>query len=74
MLVDDYDSWEQGVSAEDLKQVLEGSQNHSGMIYCAYSHYQTFLQFVLDSQNIFDAGGEDHSTEKMDGKSGIPST
>jgi hypothetical protein len=30
-LVDDYNSWEQNVSAEDLKQVQEALQNHSGM-------------------------------------------
>lgn len=32
-LVDDYNSWEQDVSAEDLKQVQEALQNHSGMIF-----------------------------------------
>ena len=30
-LVDDYNSWEQNVSAEDLEQVQEALQNHSGM-------------------------------------------
>lgn len=33
---DNYDSWEQGVSAEDLKEVQEELQNHSGMVYHLY--------------------------------------
>jgi len=33
VISDIYDSWEQGVSAEDLKQLQGTSQNHSGMTY-----------------------------------------
>ena len=36
---DNYDSWEQGVSAEDLKEVQEELQNHSGMIYIHVVEY-----------------------------------
>lgn len=55
MIVDDYDSWEQGMSAEDLNQVhkQEGSQKHS------------------DSQNVLDTGlaennaiGSQHSDDE----------
>ena len=60
--LDDYDSWEQSVSAEDLKQVQEVLQNRSGMFF--YLSYQAFLQFILDS------GVENDSTEEMGGKSG----
>lgn len=62
MTLDDYDSWEQSVSAEDLKQVQEVLQNRSGMFF--YLSYQAFLQFILDS------GVENDSTEEMGGKSG----
>lgn len=44
-LVDDYNSWEQNMSEEDLKQVQEVLQNHSGIFYL-YSGYQGFLQFI----------------------------
>lgn len=70
MLVD-YDSWEQGLSAQDLKHVQNGSQIHSGMIYYIYSRYQTFLYFVVDLQDVFDPGVENDSTEHMSGKSGV---
>lgn len=62
MTLDDYNSWEQNVSAEDLKQVREGLQNNSGMFFTYL--YPGHLQFMLDS------GVENDSTEEMDGKSG----
>ena len=35
-LVDDYNSWEQNMSSEDLEQVQEALQNHSGVILKNY--------------------------------------
>ena len=61
-LVDDYNSWEQNVSAEDLKQVQEALQSHSGMVFIII-YIQVILQFMLDS------GVENDSTEEMGGKS-----
>lgn len=65
VILDDHDSWEQGMSADaDLKQVQE-SQNHSGMLYYRHPHHPASPQFVLDLQNILklDAGVENDSTE-----------
>ena len=44
-LVDDYNSWEQSLSAEDLKQVQEALQNHSGMVLI-------YVQAIKHSSNL----------------------
>lgn len=53
-LVDDYDSWEQNVSAEDLKQVQEALQNHSGMIFFFKSIFR--LSSILTVYTRFRSG------------------
>lgn len=71
VISDIYDSWEQGVSAEDLKQLQGTSQNHSGMTYYLHQCCPAFWQFVLDLESIVGAEVENDFTEKMGGKSGV---
>jgi hypothetical protein len=73
MIVDDYDSWEQSVSAEDLKQVQEVSKDHSGMIYHLFFYItkHSYSLYYAGFQNIMDPRVENDPVGEIGGKLGV---